>query len=406
MKVLLINDYATPTGGAEVLMLSLRDELRRRGHDARLFASNAQVGNYPRLADYECLGTTSRFRTLLQSHNPWASQRLKQVLHDFQPDVVHVKIFLTQLSPSILSVLQKVPSLYYVAWYRPICPIGSKTLPDGSPCRDRYGTACYRHGCLPLQDWLPLMLQMRHWQRSRHCFNQIVANSQAVKHSLEGSGIYPDDVIGCGIPERPARPPLTSFPLVVFAGRLVWEKGIDVLIAAFVQVHQRCPAARLMIAGDGPERDRLQAQVQRLGLADVVALPGYLPRSDMEERFNQAWVQVVPSRWAEPFGMVAAEAMMRGTAVIATAAGGLMEVVQNGQTGLLVPAEAVEALAHALLTLLSDRAMAEAMGQAGRTVALANFSETVFVDKFIHQYELLLNKTVHVDWRPAYVVEP
>ncbi|MEM9153560.1 MAG: glycosyltransferase family 4 protein [Cyanobacteria bacterium P01_F01_bin.33] len=405
MKVLLINDYATPTGGAELLMFTLRDELRRRGHDARLFASSAQVGSHPRWADYECLGTTSRFRALLQSYNPWASQRLRQVLQDFQPDVVHVKIFLTQLSPSVLSLLQTVPSLYYVAWYRPICPKGSKTLPNGSPCRDRYGTACYRHGCLPLQDWLPLMLQMRQWRQSQHCFSQIVANSQAVQQCLEAEGIATDGVIGCGIPERPARPPLTSPPTVVFAGRLVGEKGVDVLIEAFAQLRAHSPDARLIVAGDGPERDRLKTQVNDLGLSDAITLPGHLPRAELEQRFNQAWVQVVPSRWAEPFGMVAAEAMMRGTAVVASASGGLLEVVQNNHTGLLVPPENVDALARALLTLLSDRALAERMGRAGRIVARAQFSETVFVDRFIHRYETLLSKSARIEPRPAYVAK-
>lgn len=405
MKVLLINDYATPTGGAELLMFTLRDELRRRGHDARLFASSAQVGSHPRWADYECLGTTSRFRALLQSYNPWASQRLRQVLQDFQPDVVHVKIFLTQLSPSVLSLLQTVPSLYYVAWYRPICPKGSKTLPNGSPCRDRYGTACYRHGCLPLQDWLPLMLQMRQWRQSQHCFSQIVANSQAVRQCLEAEGIATDGVIGCGIPERPVRPPLTSPPTVVFAGRLVGEKGVDVLIEAFAQLRAHSPDARLIVAGDGPERDRLKTQVNDLGLSDAITLPGHLPRAELEQRFNQAWVQVVPSRWAEPFGMVAAEAMMRGTAVVASASGGLLEVVQNNYTGLLVPPENVDALARALLTLLSDRALAERMGRAGRVVARAQFSETVFVDRFIHRYETLLSKSARVEPRPAYVAK-
>ncbi|MEM9502526.1 MAG: glycosyltransferase family 4 protein [Cyanobacteria bacterium P01_E01_bin.43] len=405
MKVLLINDYATPTGGAELLMFTLRDELRRRGHDARLFASSAQVGSHPRWADYECLGTTSRFRALLQSYNPWASQRLRQVLQDFQPDVVHVKIFLTQLSPSVLSLLQTFPSLYYVAWYRPICPKGSKTLPNGSPCRDRYGTACYRHGCLPLQDWLPLMLQMRQWRQSQHCFSQIVANSQAVQQCLEAEGIATDGVIGCGIPERPVRPPLTSPPTVVFAGRLVGEKGVDVLIEAFAQLRAHSPDARLIVAGDGPERDRLKTQVNDLGLSDAITLPGHLPRAELEQRFNQAWVQVVPSRWAEPFGMVAAEAMMRGTAVVASASGGLLEVVQNNHTGLLVPPENVDALARALLTLLSDRALAERMGRAGRIVARAQFSETVFVDRFIHRYETLLSKSARVEPRPAYVAK-
>jgi len=378
-------------------MFALRNELRRRGHDARLFASSAQIGSHSRLADYECLGTTSSLRTLLQAHNYWAHQRLRQVLEDFQPDVVHVKIFLTQLSPSILSLLKNIPSLYYVAWYRPICPKGSKTLPNGSPCQDRYGMACYRQGCLPLHDWLPLMIQMQQWRRSQHCFNQIVANSQAVKRSLEEEGIRTDGVIGCGIPERPARPPLTSPPTVAFAGRLVWEKGIDVLVKAFAQVKVHCPDTRLVIAGDGPERDRIRSQIEQLALSDAVTLLGHLPRHEMEQRFDQAWVQAVPSRWAEPFGMVAAEAMMRGTAVVASASGGLLEVVQNSQTGILVLPESVDSLALALRTLLQNRLLAESMGEAGREVALAQFSETVFVNRFIDQYETLLRQFTHIN---------
>ncbi|MEO1069005.1 MAG: glycosyltransferase family 4 protein, partial [Cyanobacteria bacterium J06638_6] len=213
-----------------------------------------------------------------------------------------------------------------------------------------------------------------------------------------------DGVINCGVPERPARPSLASPPTVVFAGRLVWEKGIDVLVRAFVQVKAHCPEAQLMIAGDGPERDRINHQIEQLGLSESITLPGHLPRSEMEEHFNQAWVQVVPSRWAEPFGMVAAEGMMRGTAVVASASGGLLEVVQNGETGLLVPPGAVDALAQALLTILGDRALAEKMGQAGRKIALARYSEAVFVDQFIHQYETLLGKPALIDRRQAHVV--
>ncbi|MEM6598364.1 MAG: glycosyltransferase family 4 protein [Cyanobacteria bacterium P01_D01_bin.36] len=404
MKILLLNDYATPTGGAELLMFALRDGLRQLGHDARLFASSAQAGEGDRTADYECLGTTSSFRTLLQSWNPWAANRLRQVIREFQPDIVHVKIFLTQLSPSILSVLKDIPSLYYVAWYRPICPLGSKTLPDGSPCGDRYGKACYRNSCLPLQDWLPLMLQMRHWQQSQQYFNQIVANSQSVQRRIESEGISTGGVVHCGVPVRAARPPLNSPPTVVFAGRLIWEKGVDVLINAFAAVKAKCPAAKLIIAGDGPERDRLQSLINALALEDAISLLGYLPRAEMEHAFDQAWVQVVPSRWAEPFGMVAAEAMMRGTAVLASASGGLMEIVQNGETGILVPPNDAQPLAAALLLLLKDRSLAEQMGRLGRKVALERFSEPIFVDRFVAQYEQLLQENATVDRKKAYVV--
>ena len=116
MKILLISDYATPTGGAEILTISLRDGLRSRGHDARLFASSARPNGAHSQADYHCFGTTSGFRTLLQSANFWAARKLKRILAEFQPDVVHVTLFLTQLSPLILPLLKNVPSLYYAVW--------------------------------------------------------------------------------------------------------------------------------------------------------------------------------------------------------------------------------------------------------------------------------------------------
>lgn len=391
MKVLLVHDYATPNGGAELMLLALREGLRQRGYDARLFASSAGIQPSETLADYTCFGTTSRYRTLLQTANPSAFWRLRQVLHDFQPDVVHVRIFLTQLSPLILPLLKSFPSLYHLAWYRPICPLGTKMLPNGVACTDAVGTACYRQGCLPVQDWLPLMLQMNLWQHWREAFNLIVANSGAVKQQLMAAGIAPIEVVWNGIPVRPARPTLTSVPTVAFAGRLVAEKGVDVLLMAFAQVVQQIPAAQLLIAGDGVERDRIESLLHTLNLRPNVRLLGHLPRPDLEHQFANAWVQVVPSRWAEPFGIVAAEAMMRGTAVVASRAGGLSEIVQHGQTGFLVPPGEVQPLADALLQILQNRDLAEQLGQTGRAIALSQFSEATFVDRFIELYHQLLH---------------
>jgi glycosyltransferase involved in cell wall biosynthesis len=111
----------------------------------------------------------------------------------------------------------------------------------------------------------------------------------------------------------------------------------------------------------------------------------------MERQFSNAWVQVVPSRWAEPFGIVATEAMMRGTALIASNSGGLVEVCRDQKTGLLIPPDDVEALTHALLGILQQRDRAEQFGQAGREVALANFSEEKFVDRFVDLYRAISN---------------
>jgi glycosyltransferase involved in cell wall biosynthesis len=392
MKILLVNDYGTPTGGAELLTLALRDGLRRRGHDARFFTSSAQDGPRGSLVDYVCFGTTSHFRTLLQTMNPWAHQRLGQVLAEFQPDVVHVMLFLTQLSPLILPLLKNVPSLYHVVWYRPVCPLGTKMLPEGTPCQVRYGTACYHNHCLPLRDWLPLMVQMKLWRQWSSTFDLTVANSEAVKRHLTAWGIEPVEVIWNGVPVQPPRPPLSVPPTVAFAGRLVREKGADVLLRAFARVIAQISDAQLLLIGEGPEREGLNRLIADLEISASVSVPGYMARQEMECRFSTAWVQAVPSRWAEPFGLVAAEAMMRGTAVVASASGGLAEIVRDGKTGFLVPPGDAEALTEALIRLLQDRELAEQMGKAGRKIALAHFSESTFVNRFVQLYETLCQK--------------
>jgi len=150
MKVLVVHDYGTLSGGAEHVSVLLRDGLRRRGHDARMFASTARPLRIENVADYACYGTTSRGRKVLQAANPWAARRLRMVLREFGPDIVHLRMFLTQLSPLILRPLAGFRTLLHVSSYEMICPLLVKTLPDGSSCRRVVGMACYGEGCVSL----------------------------------------------------------------------------------------------------------------------------------------------------------------------------------------------------------------------------------------------------------------
>lgn len=392
MKILLVNDYGTPTGGAELVVLTLRERFRERGHDARLFASSARPGGATSLADYQCLGTTSRWRTLLQSANPWAWLELRRVLREFRPDVVHVRIFLTQLSPLILPLLRDVPAVFHVAWYRPVCPTGTKMLPNGRRCDVHWGASCHRNGCVPLRDWGPLMGQMRLWRRWRGVFRLVIAESEELRDRLESEDIGPVVMLPHAVPDQPMRPPLAPPPLAAYVGRFVPEKGVDVLLRAFARVVPELPGARLLLVGDGPERVRLDQLIGELRLTDNVTRTGHLSRPEMERQMAAAWVQVVPSRWAEPFGLVAAEGMMRGTAVIATKTGGLAEIVEDGRTGIHVPPGDEEALAQALLRLLQDRDLAERMGREGRVVTRSRCDENAWVDRMLRFYEALGQK--------------
>jgi len=230
------------------------------------------------------------------------------------------------------------------------------------------------------------MVQMALWRRWRHVFDLVVANGEAVCSRLVAEGIRPITMVPNGVPIRPPRPPLTPPPVVAFAGRLIRKNGADVLVRAFATVVAQVPRARLLLAGHGSERGPLERLVAALGLSSHVSMLGHLPRPELERRFDAAWVQVVPSRYAEPFGLVAAEAMMRGTAVVASRAGELPEIVRDGWTGLLVPPEDPDALAGALLRLLRDHDQAERMGRGGREVALARFTEAAHVDRMLELY--------------------
>jgi glycosyltransferase involved in cell wall biosynthesis len=386
MKILLVNDYETDEGGANLMTLRLRGELRRRGHDARLFASRAGLdGGH---ADYTCFGTLARVRPLVETFNPSAYLRLRKVLREFRPDVVHVRLFRTQLSPLILPLLRGVPSLLHETIYKAICPLGTKLLPDRSPCRALAGAVCRRGGCLPLRAWLPLMLQTNLWLRWRGAFDLIVTNSEAVGRELKAEGIEAAATVWSGVPDCGARPPLAAPPTVGFAGRLVPLKGADVLLRAFARVAAEMPEARLVVVGDGEERGNLSRLADGLGLARSVEFAGWLAPVEAAREVASAWAVAVPS-FSEQFSLTAVEALMRGTAVVASAVGGMPELVRDGETGFLVPAGGARALAEKLLLLLRSRETAERMGAAARRDALARFRLTTCVDEFEKLYETI-----------------
>ncbi len=391
MKILLIHDIGTATGGAELQMLSLRQGLRDLGHDVKLFSSLATpVEDSKLLADYSCFGTNTLLQVISQTINPSAYLKLRQILREFQPDVVHVRMFMWQMSPAILSLLKDIPCIYQTAVYKAICPAGTKVLPDGSDCHSSPGTVCLSSGCLTFQSWAVLMIQHKLWSYWRDAFDVVVALSQGMKTKLEEAGIKPVEVVYNGVPVREEQSPLKEMPTVVYAGRLVPEKGVDILLRAFAQTKAQIPQSRLLIAGDGAEKASLQTLSQDLGIAEAVTWLGYLPQSEMEQHFAGAWVQVVPSQWAEPFGNVTTEAMMRGTAVIASAVGAQPEIVVDGETGFLVSSPRdVNSWTINLSRLLSNRQLATKMGNMGRDRAISKFSENTRNQRFLEIYNRL-----------------
>lgn len=152
-------------------------------------------------------------------------------------------------------------------------------------------------------------------------------------------------------------------PVILVARHLEAIYGLDTALRAFARVFQELPAARLVIAGQGPERESLQALADQLGLAAAVEFTGPLDRDEVADRLRQAAVALNASR-VDNMPNSVLEAMASGVPVVSTAVGGVPWVVQDGRSALLVPAENEAAMAQALLAVLRDPSLGESLAAA------------------------------------------
>ena len=175
-------------------------------------------------------------------------------------------------------------------------------------------------------------------------------------------------------------------PNMIFACRQLFpRKGIRFLIEAAAQLKPRFPDLKVVVAGDGFERPDLIALAERLGITRDVTFLGWVPNSELPQYYRAAALSVIPS-WEEGIGIPAAEAIGCETAVVASDAGGLPEVVEHGVTGLIVPRGDSNALAAAIGDLLADPARRARMGQAGRERALRLFDWDRSAEQFEQIY--------------------
>lgn len=228
------------------------------------------------------------------------------------------------------------------------------------------------------------------------CVHHFVTVSRDLqRYLIERVGIAPRKVtqIYNGVDSerfRPA-PPRTRGPLVIGAvGRLMAVKNHSLLLAAFLHLLETRPELRgrlrLRIVGDGPLRDVLRKMADRSGFGDLVELDG--AADNVPRQMQGMDVFVLPSL-AEGISNTILEAMATGLPVLATRVGGNGELVQEGRTGFLVPAQDEEALAGAISKYIDHPALAAAHGAAGRQLVEERFSLQAMVDTYDRLYKSL-----------------
>lgn len=176
--------------------------------------------------------------------------------------------------------------------------------------------------------------------------------------------------------------------VIAAAGQLIPRKGHRYLLQAIADLRHSHPAVRLIIFGEGYLNNQLRAQAATLGLGDIVQFAGF--RDDLDEYMGCFDIFAHPAL-AEGLGVATLKAAAAGVPVVGFNAGGVAEAVVDGETGLLVPTENVEALRDAIAALIDDDGLRARMGAAGRERMQKEFSIATMVDKHVSLYESILN---------------
>jgi glycosyltransferase involved in cell wall biosynthesis len=193
---------------------------------------------------------------------------------------------------------------------------------------------------------------------------------------------------GLEITAKEASP--ASPPEILFVGRLVERKGVKYLIDAFRLLAQDIDCC-LYIVGDGPEKPNLETQVQKMGLQNKVVLTGQIPEKDLQKRYQSCSVFVLPAITdskgdTEGLGVVLIEALTYKRPVVASRVGGIVDIVEDGRTGLLVPEKDSQALGHALRKLLSDQKLAQRLAEQGYKYVKEKFAWDKIIGQVLEAY--------------------
>lgn len=382
MKILQINKFYYPAGGADHSMLELSRALEERGHTVVPFAMQHPKNLptewsrfFPSFVETEQITSlVSMLKTLGRMlYSREAQKKLEELLAVFTPDVAHVHNIYHQLSPSILRTLakHKIPIVMTVHDHKLVSPLYA-LIPEAAtniehPLRHLATVLRARAFKNSFRASLAVVLETA-LHRGLNLYGNVqtyIVPSICMRDLLLRAG-YPKSRIrviphGVELPPRSVHPRGEQF---LFVGRLKSEKGCDLLLEAAT----KAPAMSIFIIGTGPDEEKMKAFVRDHGLTNVRFL-GALPHERVLEEMRRARAVVAPSRTLEPFGLAALEALAAGAPVIAARIGALPEIVADQQTGLLFTPNDPDDLAAKLQWAAEHPESLAHFAECGRIVA-------------------------------------
>lgn len=409
MKILQITKFQYVHAGAERYMFDLSNLLRRHGHEvvpwgmhhpknvptpwSRFFVSFRDYSKSEGLAT-----DVEKAANMLWSRE--AVKKLRALLCEFRPDIVHIHNIYHHLSPSILAFFKKegIPVVWTVHDFKWICPNG-KLYTQGAACErchvyKYWNAVLYRCADNSRLGSAAGMVEM-YVHRALGSYERDVAlaiTPSAFLRDLLGKwGKDLNKIVHVSNffdPESLPRVQSVLGDAVVYAGRLSEEKGIETVL----HLAEQFPTIPFEILGTGPEEARMKAYISSLRLENV-RLRGHLSGESFWQTLATARLIVVPSRWYENFPYAVLEAMALGKTVIASRQGGIPEMITHGQTGFLVPAKDMAGWTKQFGEIIRDDAVLARVGAAAK-IAVRRYGADEHYRKITDIYQQVIAKSV------------
>lgn len=395
MRVLQLWYDAGHGGGVAGHVSYLSRQLEAHGHEVTGLRLTDGVKD-------EVTGTLRRIHELPGSYGPVQGlllrPALKRILSEARPELVHVHGCFTTLSAVLLADLRRqAPVVGTLHDIRPFCYLMTRRFArTGALCQRRCGVGCFSSGCVRPNELADVLRLPRRWcvdalnltQWSR--LDRIIVPSTYLRDLARQHGIAAHRLrlIPHGTPVPYAPPEVRTEadpPLILFLGGLLRYKGPDLLIRALDRLRDR-PWQAVLI-GDGPLRETLQREAERLALAHRVQFYGHVDDHGVIERLLcRARLLALPSTIPESFSLAGIEALAMATPVVSFGLGGILEWLRDGENGLLAADGDVEDLARRMAQLLDDPHLARRLGEQGRAMVVRRFTVDLALERLLGVY--------------------
>lgn len=396
LKVLHVNDHYDRVGGAETILHLTLAALEERGIRNVIVHQHPASGNPADRVLYHipCLGDPSPpdRRKILRT--------LRQIVEKEQPDLIHLY---DVGNPDVLAESGRLrPSVQSVLNHSFYCPGGQKYLPFlRRACTRPFGPGCLASAFLTHCNSIRPNVLLSSYRYTHQALGRrdllLITLSRYQEACLIQSG-YPPEAIRTlhpftGLPDLPSQgPPPSQEPLLLFTGRIVAGKGLDLLLKTLAGVKHRF---RLRVDGSGLLLEECRGLAARLGLQEKVQFMGWTLPEQHQANYLQSDLVVVPSIWPEPFGLVGIEAMSYAKPVVAFRVGGIPEWLEDGVTGHLIEPYDLRAMASKIDDLLERPERAQEMGRQGRRRVEALFSKAAYVTALMEIYRQAASRPPH-----------